>query len=283
MKVLLTGATGLIGKEAIASLEEKGCSVVACGSRNFDLLNLDSIESFVKKEKPDYLLHFAWVTGGDYLTNPINEILCKNSFELLKFFYKYGGKKAVLSGTCFEYEFSDARLSERTRLNPKTFYAQKKVELNHLCTEFCARNNLEYAWGRIFYVYGHKEKEGRLTNYIVSKLLNNERVSVRFGQLIRDYMYSKDIANAFVELLLSNVKNDINICTGKGISLGDYAAIIAKKLGKQNLLDVKNEQTDQPLKIIGDNTKLSKEVGYLQRYNFDSAIDSVLNDYKENL
>ena len=283
MKVLVTGSTGLIGKESIKPLQEKGLTVISCNSQNLNLLDSKSLESFIKQNKPDYLLHLAWITGGDYLSNPINEILCKNSYELVKSFYNFGGKKAVLAGTCFEYEFSDSNLSENTRLNPKTLYAQKKAELNDLCSEFCNKYGFEYAWGRIFYVYGHKEKEGRLTNYIVSKLLNNEKVSVRFGQLIRDYMYSKDIANAFVELLLSKVKSDVNICTGKGISLDDYATVIAEKLGKQNLLEVKNEQTEQPLKIIGDNTKLSTEVGYLQKYNFDSAIDAVLKDYKENL
>lgn len=76
-KVLLTGSTGLIGKEAVSFLQEKKFDVINLTSKNFDLTNLEQIESVIKYNKADYLLHFAWITGGDYLSNSVNNILCK--------------------------------------------------------------------------------------------------------------------------------------------------------------------------------------------------------------
>ncbi len=280
MKVLLTGATGLIGKEAIIPLEKMGLQVIRLSSENFNLFDLQEMADVIRKHRAEYLLHFAWITGGDYLTNPINKVLCDNSFELLKLFYENGGKKAVLSGTCFEYDFADGILYEDSPLNPKTLYAQKKAELNELCSTYCKKNNLEYAWGRIFYVYGHNEKKGRLTDSIITSILNNERVCVRFGQLERDYMYTKDIVGAFVALLLSSVVGNVNICTGRIISLQDYAKKIAKKLGKEELIEVHTDFTDQPMKIVGSNTRLVNEVGYKIKYDTDSALDAIISYYK---
>ena len=76
-KVLLTGSTGLIGKEAVSFLQEKKFDVINLTSKNFDLTNLGQIESVIKYNKADYLLHFAWITGGDYLSNSVNNIFCK--------------------------------------------------------------------------------------------------------------------------------------------------------------------------------------------------------------
>lgn len=76
-KVLLTGSTGLIGKEAVSFLQEKKFDVINLTSKNFDLTNLEQIESVIKYNKADYLFHFAWITGGDYLSNSVNNILCK--------------------------------------------------------------------------------------------------------------------------------------------------------------------------------------------------------------
>ena len=58
-------------------LQEKKFDVINLTSKNFDLTNLGQIESVIKYNKADYLLHFAWITGGDYLSNSVNNILCK--------------------------------------------------------------------------------------------------------------------------------------------------------------------------------------------------------------
>ena len=57
--------------------QEKKFDVINLTSKNFDLTNLEQIESVIKYNKADYLLHFAWITGGDYLSNSVNNILCK--------------------------------------------------------------------------------------------------------------------------------------------------------------------------------------------------------------
>lgn len=271
--VILTGSTGLIGKEAIEPLEKSGFEVFCLSSKTCNLFDYKSVQNYFEEIRPEFLLHFAWITGGDYLSNPINNEYVSASMNMLKAFKDNGGKRVVMAGTCFEYDFKNEPIKESSPLNPQTLYAKCKVELCQKASEYCARNEISFAWGRIFYVFGHNEKEGRLTNSIINALSKNEEFTIKNGQLIRDYMYTKDIAKSFVELLKSDVKGPVNICTGKGISLGDYAMEIAKKLHKKNLLKIHNEETSQPLQIVGDNSILRSLLKH--DYKFFNISDNI--------
>ena len=273
---MVTGATGLIGKETINPLISAGHDVFAISSRDIDLFDYKAINEFITKKKPEYLLHFAWITSGDYLSNSLNNRFQESSMKLLDSFVKNGGKRVVFAGTCFEYDFADEPLREDMKLVPKTLYAKCKVDLFKEACAFCADKGCSFAWGRIFYVFGHGEKEGRFTRYLLDTLIDNKIAEVKCSNLIRDYMYSSEIARAFIKLLLSDVQGAVNICTGIGISLGDYATKLAKLLGKENMLSLYDIDTNQPKRIVGNPTRLLKEVGFKFKYSMDEALEKIV-------
>ncbi|AKL97711.1 NAD-dependent epimerase/dehydratase family protein [Endomicrobium proavitum] len=286
-KVILTGATGLIGKEVIEPLKKSGFDIYALNidKNNPDngvnwiecnIFNYAQIKSVFEKVKPEYLLNFAWATVGDYLSSNINFDFLKAGLELLKHFAANGGKRAVFSGTCFEYKFKNSPLKETDDLNPETVYAKCKNYLRELSELYCKQNNINFGWGRIFYVYGHKENEKRLTAHIIKSIKENKEVIINAGSLVKDYMYSKDIGAAFAKFLDSGVSGAVNICTGKGISLADYALTIADKFNRKDLIKILNEPSNQPPFIVGDNLRLINEVGYKTQYALSAAIDNIL-------
>lgn len=276
-KIVLTGSTGLIGKEALKPLQDAGFEVYCLTSKNCNLFDYGAVERFFEHIKPEFLLHFAWITGGDYLTNPINTDYVDASMNMLNVFKKYGGRRAVYAGTCFEYAFKDTPLKETDDLNPQTLYAECKVRLYNRAKKFCEENNISFAWGRIFYVYGHDEKRGRLTSSVIDKLSHGEEVFVKYGQLVRDYMYSRDIASAFVKIVESDVFGAVNVCTGKGVTLEEYVSCLAEKFGKPSLINVQHEQTEQPLKIIGDCTRLLNEVKFSEVHDMNTAVSEIIS------
>ena len=288
-KILLTGVTGLIGKEIIEPLKAMGYDISALtideknpnNGVNWIKCNLfddNSVKAAVEKVRPTHLLNFAWATTGDYLTNPINFEFVKAGLNLIKYFKEFGGKRAVYVGTCFEYQFKDEKLKEGGKRNPQTLYAKSKDALHNMVEEFCRLNDISFGYGRIFYVFGRKENEKRLTAHIIKSLRENKEVNIINGDFVRDYMYAKDIAGAFAKFVDSDVKGSVNICTGTGISLKDFAMTIAKKLGKEKLVNIKYEALDQQMFIVGDNSRLKNEVGYEVQYTFDRAIDEILED-----
>lgn len=286
-KVLLTGVTGLVGKEVIEPLKQMGyeISALTIDENNPDngvnwikcnLFDEESLKLAIEKVKPTHLLNFAWATTGNYLTSEINFEFVKSGLNLLKYFKQNGGKRAVFVGTCFEYEFKNEPLKETDTINPQTLYAKSKNALHELAEEYCRINDISFGYGRIFYVYGHGENEKRLTAHLIKTLSNNGEVIINNGDLVKDYMYTKDIAGAFAAFLNSDVEGSVNICTGKGISLKDYSTYIAKQLGKEEYLKINYEETNQPPIIVGDNTRLTKEVGYEIKYSFEKAIEEIL-------
>lgn len=287
-RVLVTGATGLIGRELVLPLEQSGFDVYAI---TIDENNPDNgvhwlkgnlfDESFVKKcmedVKPEYLLNMAWATTGDYLKANINYSFLSAGINLIQAFAKNGGKRAVYAGTCFEYKFKEAPLKETDPLDPnKTIYTFCKDHLHQLAERFCKDNGISFGYGRIFYVYGRNEDKTRLTGMIIDKLSKDEEVLIKSGSLKKDYIYTKDIAGAFSALLDSQVEGTVNICTGKAISIHDYALTIAQKLSKKILVQFKDEPSNQPPIIVGDNSRLTKEVGYQLQYDLESALEEIL-------
>lgn len=283
-KVLLTGGTGLIGKEAIEPLLESGFKVYAVSSKpgndrhvewiKADLLDIEGIPALFKDIRPGYLLHFAWVASGDYLVSESNYRWLDSGMAMLKAFRANGGKRAVYAGTCFEYEFLDTPLKETGKLSPETVYARCKAEMNEKATAYSLEHGLSFGWGRIFYVFGHGEYEKRLVPHVVKSLKEGLEVTISRG-LVRDYMYTKDIAAAFVQFLDSGVEGAVNICRGEGVFLESLAGIIAEKLGRKDLLRY-SEPVNQPPVITGDNSRLINEIKYSYKFSLEEALEAIL-------
>lgn len=287
-RVLLTGATGLIGKNAVKPLLDAGFEVFAVSFKanskweivngiTANLLDFSDIKKVFEIVKPDYLLHFAWdTTPGTYLESDLNYKWLESSLEMLKQFKLNGGKRAVFAGTCFEYDFKDMPLKESDELSPKTVYAKCKAELNKNASEFCQNNGMSFAWGRIFYVYGVGEHEKRLVPVVINKLKNNETFETTAGDLIRDYMFSQDIAEAFTKLLDTSVEGSVNICTGEKTQIKDIVSKIAALLGKKDSVKFLPDSLSQPQMILGDNTRLKEEVGFTPKISLDAGLKKIL-------
>lgn len=290
-KILLTGASGLIGKYAIKPLLDLDYQVWAISTSKegledgvnwikTNLLDLNNIKEVFEKVKPQYLLHFAWdTTAGTYLESNLNFEWVQSSLEMLKHFHANGGKRAVFAGTCFEYKFQNSPLKEDGELNPTYTYSKCKNHLHDFAELFCNKNDISFGWGRIFYVFGEKEQEKRLIPAVINSLKNNQEFITVSGDLIRDYMFAGDIAEGFVKFLDSGVKGTVNICTGKSTSIRQIITLIAKKLSKENLIKFEKDPEkikDQPPLIVGNNTRLTKEVGYTPSHTLEEGLDVIL-------
>lgn len=286
-KVIVIGASGLIGKEVIKPLQKLGFEVFTLTRKNYendnsiiqihgDIFDEPFIKHILEEIKATHLLNFAWTTTEDYLHSNLNFEYVKASLNLLKYFKENDGKKAIFAGTCFEYAFQNTALTENSLLSPQSIYAKCKNSLLELGQAYCMQNDIDFGWGRIFYVYGHGEHEKRLTAHIINSLNANKDVIIHNGDLIKDYMYTKDVAQAFAQFLYSDICGCVNICTGQEISLRDYAGTIAKIMKKENFLHINQEDTTQPLYIVGDNTKLTQEIGYKIKYTLHNAISEII-------
>ena len=287
-KLLLTGATGLLGKVIVQPLIEAGFEVSALTIDkinpdngvnwiNCNLFDSKMVSTIFSELKPSYLMNLAWITTGDYLVSNSNfDFLCA-SIDLLKNFAKNGGKRAVFSGTCFEYKFKGFEtLKEYDELSPMTIYGKCKNWTREISEIFCKNNDISFAWGRIFNLFGSNEAPTRLTGSIIKNISEGKMTTIKSGKIVRDYIYVKDVAMAFVALLNSDTNGIVNICSGNPVSIEKFARTLAHELGAENLLNFVDQAGAQVPYIVGDNSRLVHEVGFTPKFNLESAIKDIV-------
>lgn len=285
-KVFLTGGTGLIGTQTIPFLQKAGFEIYALTldenkSENgikyvkgnlFDKIQIDNLLSEIR---PEYMLHYAWLSTGLFNDNSNFDFLT-SSIDLLKSFAKYGGKRVVMAGTYAEYGYHNETLKETMPAEPINIYSQCKDFVHQIAEAYCQNNNISFGWGRIFSAFGKEKDPRRLTSDVINHLKNNQEIVIRSGSLVRDYIYTKDIAAAFVKFLESDVNGVVNICTGKDTSIHDYVIKIAQIMEKENLVVFNEQKSPQQVRVVGDPARLNKEVGFTPKYSIEQALKEIL-------
>ncbi len=272
--VLVTGATGFIGRYVVEILKRSGCDVLAVArfpkdldGPALDLKNVSSVKAFMRHYRPESLLHLAWNVEEGYWDSVENAEWVTISLELLKAFVENGGKRAVFAGSCAEYDWKYGFLSEDlTPLEPTSFYGISKVALYKLASAYAEKMGSSFAWGRVFFLFGEGEKKGRLVPSIVEALIRGEKPVLRQPSVCRDYMYVKDAAAAFVRLLQSPLERAVNIATGEAITPIDVARRVCRIMDVDEsrlILSSEDEENEFPL-LVGD-------VKRLRRLGFSSA------------
>ena len=65
MKVLITGAKGMLGQDLCPTLEDLGCFLIETDIDNLDITKKEDVEEFVSKAHPDLIIHLAAYTNVD--------------------------------------------------------------------------------------------------------------------------------------------------------------------------------------------------------------------------
>ncbi|MGB3209933.1 MAG: NAD(P)-dependent oxidoreductase [Desulforhopalus sp.] len=297
-RVLLTGATGFIGRHCLPLLLEKGFEVYAVTSKlpvvsddprvhwiSSNLLEEGGVARLFRENSYSHLLHFAWfVVPGECYTSLENFRWVETSLQLLRTFTEKGGRRAVFAGSCAEYDWRYGFCSERlTPLKPLSTYGICKKALQEMFTEFTGKTGMSAAWGRIFFLYGPFEDSSRLVASVIFSLLQKKPALCSHCRQIRDYMYVLDVAAAFVHLLDCDAQGEINICSGKPLILKELVEKIAVELGGRDLLRIGAlpGSSDEPPLLIGDAGRLESEVGFVPAYDLDDGIRETIAWWRE--
>lgn len=281
-KILITGGTGFVGRAVVESLLSEDMDLeihllvfktdfspykaldmrknIIC--HRCSLLDYDKTNGIIQQVRPDYLIHLAWyVRDVDYLAGGENLLWVGASLNLLKTFAFCGGKRALMCGTCFEYDFREAPLKETDKINPLYVYARCKASLHDIAEKYAENNGFEFVWFRLFYLFGEGEFEKRVVPYIIKNIMSGNAVTCKNSEAVRDYMYVRDAGNAIVRTMFSSVKGTVNIASGRGITMGQVFETIAEEMGHRELVILERNPT-VPQSIVADVSRLREEIGF---------------------
>ncbi len=277
-KLIVTGASGILGRRIMEILSDSEFEVYALyktndsvikSSKNIkkipcNIFDEKAISDLLKHISATHLIHLAWTTEhGKYAESVSNFDWLKSSINLLKHFAENGGKKFVGAETFMEYSSQNSGLlNEDSTLNfPNTFYGKNKVNFKNIAKDYCEKMNIDFCWGKIFFLFGEGEDKNKFISSVINSSLQGKEISCRNPNVLRDYISSSAAAQIFINLLKRDIKGEFNVSCGNVYSLRQLVYLILNLLNIDDKLfndSIDNLDKNQIDLIAADLTKLKK-------------------------
>src|SRR5688572_2668139 len=173
MKILITGANGLLGQTIVKQLLEKNYNVIATGRGNdridvstegylykeLEITDGPAIEQFIREQRPEIIVHAAAMTQVDECES--NKQDCYNiNVTATRFIIdaaKTVGSRFIFVSTDFVFDGISGPYSEDDECGPVNYYGSTKMVAEKAVME----SDLNYAIVRTILVYGNAPSTGR--------------------------------------------------------------------------------------------------------------------------
>ncbi|MEO8562917.1 MAG: NAD(P)-dependent oxidoreductase [bacterium] len=267
--VLLTGATGFVGRQILHRLVERGARVRVV-VRDPSRLTAEAApervvvtpDLFAESDEwwadactgIDTVIHSAWYAEpGKYLQSPLNMSCLRGTLALASGAANAGVRRFVGVGSCTEYDTRAGDLSIDTPLLPQSPYAAAKVAAFLSLTRWLPTQHVEFAWCRIFYLYGEGEDERRLAAHIRRRLADGQTAELTSGNQVRDFLDVRDAGRLIADVALSAMLGPVNVCSGVPTTVRELAERIADEYGRRDLLHfgVRPDNQFDPPRVVG--------------------------------
>lgn len=301
-RVLVTGATGLIGRHVVSALVEQGAEVHAAGcsrvprSNNGDgvrwhaanLLDERERAQLLQAARPQTMVHCAWVTEqGAYWTSPKNLDWVAATLSLAKEATEFGLTRFIGVGTCAEYAWGGTELlSEATTpLRPATLYGIAKDATRRVLESYAAASGLSFAWARLAMLYGAGEHHDRFVASLARAFVRGEPARMASGKAIRDIMDARDVGAAIAAVAMSPLTGAVNIGSGEPVSLRHVGEMLARVAGRPDLLRVSAfaDRANEPERLVMDVARLVHETGFRPKIELERGLGDALVAWRGSL
>ncbi len=304
-RVVITGATGMIGTALAAQCAAQGREVLAIcrrGSRrNAILREMPGVEVLEAdmgqyalmaqrrcQERFDVFFHLAWAgtTGNARNDMALQTANIRWTLDAVELAEHMGCRVFVGVGSQAEYGRSKVPLRPDTPAFPETGYGMAKLCAGQMSRRKCRDKGIRHIWARVLSVYGPHGGNDMITA-VLQKLVRGEHMSLTAGEQIWDYLYSEDAARA-LRLLAERGTDGKTYVLGGGQSrpLREYLEILYRvvheemehrglRAGTIGLGELPYGE-GQLMYLAGDITELSQDTGFVPRFSFEEGIRSLL-------
>ena len=300
MKVLITGANGLVGHSIVENEAMQQYELLTPSHGELDLLDYNAVVQYLKKEQPDIIIHAAGKVGGIAANckAPMEFLLTNMDMgrNIIYGAFETGVKKFInLGSSCMYPRNSEKPLTEDMVLKGEREptnegYALAKVMCARLC-DYISRQHPEFRYKTLIpcNLYGRWDKfrteNAHMIPAVIHKLYmakQNGLDTVEIwgtGKARREFMYSGELADCIAYSIdhFEKLPTYLNVGLGHDYTVDEYYEAIAKIVGytgkfthntekpegmKRKLTDVTN------LNAFGWQSKISLAEGLQKTFEF---------------
>lgn len=245
MKILCTGATGLVGTNLVRELKKKHKVFEISRTLGYDLLDKKQTENYIKKIKPDIVYHLAanasesrgQVSPIDMTERNLNIFL-----HVLVPSIKVKVKRFIYTSSVAVYGDADVPYSEDDICKPKDIYGINKLACEQMLKILSKLHNLDYTIFRPHNIYGpHQNMSDPYRNVIALFMRNiiEDKESIIFGggKMRRAFSFVDDMVDQLVSGLGEKYKNQtVNIGSMMEVDIATLLGKIEEIAGKKAIV-----------------------------------------------
>lgn len=320
MKVLVTGAGGMVGSHMVELLYNRGDEVIGIWHKNkknveqitlpikfvqCDLRYAQGIDEMIMDFLPDQIYHLAaqsyptvsWVSPSETIDVNINSTI--NIYEAIKKARKYikSDYDPMVVVACSSAEYGETLnqmegrgevyVKETAQLQPLHPYGVSKVGQDLISFQYFMNDHIRCIRARIFNSTGTR-KVNDVTSDFTKRAIEAEKTGVwelRVGNLDtkRAIMDQRDLVKGLMLLADNGTAGDVyNLSSENIYQMSDIVAMIEEQIGHK--LEIKVDQAlirpTDEKIIVGDVTKLKKDTGWKQDIPMKQTIADMLDYWR---
>jgi len=251
--ILITGATGYIGKHLLKRLvEEKNkVTVLVRKTSNLSLIkdlqsqiyihqynsDFDSIDELFNNKKFDYVLHLASISNYDHKSENIDDMIDSNiklGTFILEAMKKHGCKYFINTSTYWQNY-------QNQNYQPNCFYAATKKAFEDIIDFYCISQEIKAISLKLYDVYGYNDHRNKLLNYLFTKSSNKKTTKLTAGEQKLYMVFIDDVIDAY-QLAMNLI---INHDQGHAI----YGIYGKEKYSLKQIIDIAQEIANKKFNI----------------------------------
>lgn len=280
MKILVTGASGFIGKNLVEYLSNH-YELLTPGHDELDLLDELTVDAYLRKHEVDVVIHTAGKPGHRNAKDP-NAVFYADTrmyYNLMRNHDYFG--KIIITGSGAVYDIrknlvkiKEEEWKENLPADEHGFF--RYITAHHIETSSAVVDL------RLFGVFGKYEDYAiRFISNAICKVLHDLPITIRQNRMF-DYLYINDLCAVIDHFIGHDGKyHEYNVTPDKAVSLKQVAERILSVAGKD--LPILISRQGMGLEYSGDNSRLKQELPSLGFTTLDDAIIQLYEWYRQNL
>jgi GDP-L-fucose synthase len=300
-KIFLTGGSGMVGRNILEHPLGSQLTILSPSRSQLNLFDYNAIFDWLKKEKPDAVIHAAGRVGGIHanMANPVsfltenvdigkNLILAAKSTGIRNFLN--------LGSSCMYPRDALNPLKESSILNgylepTNEGYALAKIFSMRLC-EYIRKEDPSFLYKTIIpcNLYGRYDKFDPRVSHLIPAIIhklqlakNNSDTEVEIwgdGKSRREFMFATDLAEIILEILqiFESIPDVMNVGLGFDHSIDDYYETAANVMGFNGTFSHNTNKPSGMARKLVDISK-QKNLGLFAKTNLKTGIELTYKYY----